>query len=139
MQINFFIYLFHSNDPCFHSFIKIIVRIRIKVKDISIIFVILFLLDIREGIKNDISTSKIKNIIEIIIKFVENVIFLLLIELNPHSKHLFLSLLIFLFSIILTHIKVSAIIINRLINVSLNVNFFLFNWKLNLLYIIISY
>lgn len=92
MQVKFFIYLFHSKDPWFHSFNKITLRITIKIKDMAII-INLFLFERILGIKNDISISKMRNIIETSKKLVENVVFFIDIWLKPHSKGVFLSFL----------------------------------------------
>lgn len=43
------------------------------------------------GIKNDTSTSKTKNIMVIMMKFVENEFFFIVMLLSPHSKDFFLK------------------------------------------------
>jgi len=125
-------YLFHSSTPCFHSFIKIIVKRTKKiVLIIVVIFIVLFINIV--GIRNEISTSKIINISVIKKKLVEKANFLGVILLKPHSKVVFFSLFLSLFSVMLlntntnSHANEMAVVIV----VKLFIGFFLFNWKLN--------
>lgn len=83
---------------------------------IDIIIVYLFLFVIILGIKNVISMSKIKNIIETIKKFSENVIFFNEIELKPHSKFILVSFVIlsFLFKFI-NRVKIIKLIMVKVV------------------------
>lgn len=96
LQINIFIfYWFHSKDPCDHSFNMIMVRVIIKALNRLTIVFRLFLFIRTSGVSREISTSKIKNIIKSIRKFVEKDVFLLDTESKPHSNAIFFSLFFF--------------------------------------------
>lgn len=110
---NFFtVYLFHSNEPCFHSLSKIIINTIKNVIDNVLIYIFIFLFDINVGVRNEISMSKIKNIIDITIKEVVNVLFFLDINKNPLSKLLFLFFLLNVFSDIIKKIRAMIAITN---------------------------
>lgn len=91
MQVKIFIYLFHSNIPWFHSFIKKITIIIINTI-IDNLKVIDFMLINTIGMITLISKSNIKNIMVIKKKFIENEFFILDKFKKPHSKVFDLSL-----------------------------------------------
>lgn len=124
--------MFHSTSPCFHSFIKMVVRIiRNKIKTVFIFMVLDFITII--GSIKETSTSKIKNIIKIIMYLVENKFFLKYFVSNPHSNELRFCFLVFLISfkylnsiVIRTESPLEMI---KLFFISFFFHFF--NWKLN--------
>lgn len=135
------LYLVHSSIPFFHSWyspkIKIVIIIILEI--IHSFILIIFVEYI--GIIIEISMSKIKNIIAIIKKWVENGVRADENDENPHSNGEFFSRLIFAFfdrvdviNNIIIKIITKIIAVNVIFIISLK--FYPLSWKLIILYIL---
>ena len=129
----------HSNIPCFHSISNPLIKI-IRKMFIKIAIFRVFISSSIIGMINEISKSKIKNIIAIMKNWFEKGLRLIDIWLNPHSKLVIFSCWVSCVCPIIEKIIGSAWIIKSEIikdRIKFIISFRLFfNWKLNVFFIL---
>lgn len=91
-------------------------------------------------IKIDTSMSNTRNIRTTITKLVEKLVFLALMFMNPHSNLIFSSFFSKFFSFNIQNVIVKAMVISTLSRVIIidEIDFYFFNWKLNVNLILFS-